>query len=174
MKWPLLRFLEKKKHKNQQELPRGIWHSPSISLPVEGKKFNLFFSFMHSHFPTTAIHVSGLCRALQEPLMRTAATPQGSLPELCSEQSTTTHLASCHLHTAGHCWQVQLMCFGTNRSLTTSQSSAKPTKHSGGAGWFNSQWVPAATAKLKTRQWNRNWVSPYCAVIVAIKVNVSI
>jgi len=160
--------LSREKKNIQQELPWGIWHAPFISLPVKGKQFHLFFSFMHSHFPTTAIRGSGLCRALQELLMKTAATPQGSLPELCSEQSTTTHLASCHLHTAGHCWQVQLMCFGTNRSLTTSQSSARPTKHSGGVGWFNSQWVPAAIAKLKTRQLNRDWVSPHCAVIIAI------
>lgn len=142
----------------QQEFLWGIRHSAFASLPVGGKKFHLFFSFTHSHFPTTAICGSSLGMTLQGLLMKTAATLHHCLPELCSEQSKATHMASCHTLTAGHCWQVQSSTeaarFGTNRSLTTSQSSARPAKHSGGAGWFTSQCVPAA-AKMQRRQFKQ-------------------
>lgn len=94
--------------------------------------------------------------------MKTAATLHHCLPELCSEQSKTMHMASCHTLTAGHCWQVQscteLARFGTNTSLTTSQSSARPTKHNGGIQWFNSWYFPAAATKMQTRQFKQKLV----------------
>lgn len=148
-----------REYTTQQELFWGIWHSAFASLPAGGKKFHLFFSFTRSHLHTTAICGPSLCTSLQGLLMKTAATLRHCLPELCSEQSKTTHMASCHTLTAGHCWQVQpsteLACFGTNRSLTTSQSSARSAKHNGGAGRFNSQCVPAAAAKVQTRKFKQ-------------------
>lgn len=72
----------------------------SAGAPARHQTFSLYFSsrrrevisflllsLLHSHFPATAIRGWGLRSALQGLLMKTAATPQHSLPELCSESA---------------------------------------------------------------------------------------